>query len=340
MDNNQPLYFSYSTPSTEVFDQIDPTECIVCQCDPCECDPCECNSCQCTICESPLPLFKPITIEDCDDKCEDEECEECNECNTETIGSMDDTIINAKGNGLKHECVMIDDDDKKISKRLTIPFYCYSDEPVTYEQLSSVLFSYIVTYSQENYYTVDSVQTVGDHIIFTLSFFSDSGLNFVGFTNSLNEGKLRNYYYQCNVICKVKDQVFLMRRQGFDTLFTTPYLWERNDLKLKELEYDEDDNIVSYGDYFEEAFTFPTFHKYSNDKCFQPLLGDVFNQIPWDCQLDGPFLITTEMISTDPELIIRGDYHVGRTTIYTPVPGQNNKKRRIDTCNEPCYESF
>ena len=335
MDNNQPLYFSYSTPSTEVFDPIDLMECIVCQCNPCQCNPCQCNPCQCTTCcETSLLQFKPITVEECDVE------GNCDECNTQTIGSMDDTIENAYGNGLNHEFIIIG--DKKIFKRLTIPFYCYSDDPVTYEQLSATLPNYIVTYSQENYYTIDVVQAVDDHIIFTLSFFSDSGLNFVGFSNSLNDSKLRNYYYQCNVICKTRnkaeEQVFLMRRQGFDTLFNTPYLWERNELKLKELEYDDEGNIVSYGDKFEEAFTFPTFHKYSNDKCFQPLLGDVFNQIPWDCQLDGPFLITTEMISNDPELIIRGDYHVGKTTIYTPVPGQNNKRRKLDP--EPCYESF
>ena len=339
--DSQPIYLSYSTPDTEIFDQNDSyesTECFVCQCNPCQCNPYQWNPCQCNLCQyalNNLLRFTPITIDEYvvvvegdDGNGDGGNDDDVVEYDTKTIYLMDDTIVNANDHGINYGFVVIG--DKKIFKRLTIPFYCFSSNPVTYKQLSVILSNYIVTYSQENYYTVDKTHEVGDYIVFTLSFFSDSGLNFVGFTNNLNDTRLRNYYYQCNIICKIKDQVFLIQRQGFDTLFASSYLWERDELKLKELKYDDEDNIVSYGDKFEEAFTFPTFHKYTNKNYFQPLLGDVFNQIPWNVQVDGPFLITTEMISNNPELIVRGDYHVGKTTIYTLVPNRSNKKQKLE----------
>ena len=230
--------------------------------------------------------------------------------------------------GIQFESIIVD--DKEFSRQLTIPFYCYRDNPMSFEEIAAECPYHILTCDKENYFTCDCVNEFDDYIIFTLSFFSESRLNFTGFTNNLNEGQLRNYYYQCNVISKTQDKTLFLRRQGFDTLYTIPYLWNRNELKLKELECDENNHIIIYNDAFEEAFTFPTFHKYTDGNLFQPMLGDVFDQIPLSYGLKGPFLVTTEMISNDPEIMVQGDYHVGKTTIYTPVPQYNNKKVRFE----------
>ena len=306
MDDNQPVYFSYSTPSTEVFD----FESIVETCNrnnnTCFCDPPETEK---------IPKFIPITV--FDDEC-NAEVPDINDC--EIISSNNDTGI---------ECEFIIVNGKQIFKQLTIPFYCKCDDKITYNQLAYTFPNYIVAYSQENYFAVDKIHEFDDYVIFSLNFFSDSNLYYYGCNEFKTDKQLRMLYYNCNVVCKTKDKVLLLRRQGFDTLGTTPYLWERDKLKLKELECNEDGNIIIQHDKFEETYTFPTVHCYTNNKCFQPTLYDIFCQIPYEININEPFLVTTEMISNNPNIIIQGDYHVGKTTIYTIVPEQCSKKRKV-----------
>jgi len=75
----------------------------------------------------------------------------------------------------------------------------------------------------------------------------------------------------------------------------------------------------------------PTLHKIKKlTHHFKPTLHEVLTQLP--DYLDEPFLVTTEMLSSDIDVMVQGNYHVGITTVYTPVVEQDNKRPRTDNC--------
>lgn len=216
---------------------------------------------------------------------------------------------------------------RKLHKRLTIPFIwsrgcCYEGTPTLYTLQ-------IRTNANDVYYQKERLDEVDCFNIEIISFYTETldpfEFNDNTFIPTLSPEQMQARYNRCQVIDP--EESILLTKPSFENLTTVPYLWKRYSEESVELDFDEDDNIVLNGIKYERSFEVPTLHKIKKlPYHFKPTLHEVLTQLP--DYLDEPFLVTTNMLSSDTDVMVQGNYHIGITTVYTPVIEQDNKKPR------------
>lgn len=229
---------------------------------------------------------------------------------------------------------------KKLNHRLTIPFIWYP-----YYTCSKYNEGYTLQFISEAndvYYQQQRLDNIDVCQIDVLNFYTENTDPFEfkdnAFIPTLSQEDLRLLYNHCQVIDP--EEQFLLTKPSFENLATTPYLWKRKSEESTELEFDEDDNVLVNGVKYERSFEVPTLHKIGKSKYhFKPTLQEVLAQLPCCIYDSETFLITTEMLSSDINIMAQGDYHIGVSVVYTPVIEHDSKRQRTDNCLDN-YTSF
>ena len=217
----------------------------------------------------------------------------------------------------------------KLNHRITVPFIWNNDRQ--YKGSSTPYILDINTDVNDVYYQTERLTDVDCFSVDVINFYTETldlfEFNDNVFIPSLTPEKLQARYNQCQVIDP--EERILLDKPLFENISTTPYLWTRYSGESKELEFDDDSNILLNGIKYERSFEIPTLHKIKKlTYHFKPTLEEVLSQLP--NYLDEPFLVTTEMLSSDIDIIVQGNYHIGITTVYTPVIEQDNKRHCTD----------
>lgn len=78
--------------------------------------------------------------------------------------------------------------------------------------------------------------------------------------------------------------------------------------------------------------TFITLHTYGYYGFFKPSLGEVISQLPKDLYENfDEIFVTTDMISSEINTLMLGNYHIGKTTVFLP------SGRKLDPSDVPEY---
>ena len=98
------------------------------------------------------------------------------------------------------------------------------------------------------------------------------------------------------------------------------YIWDTpNSPDIGVLSKNTGDLMTNDGKlYAKRVAVIPTFHTYGYYGLFKPSFDEVLSQLPDDIVKNyTKLIVTTNMATSDPSLVIAGDYHVGVTTFWT-----------------------
>lgn len=224
----------------------------------------------------------------------------------------------------------------KLHHRLTIPYVCSITTP--FGPFSSQFTLQFNTPINDIYYDVERFAEFDNYIIELVNFYTETldqfEFNSSIFFPEISTELLQKRYDNCSVIDPNKSA--MIKKPAFENITTEPYLWNRNSNKLQVPEHDADGNITVNNTKYEKSFELPTLHKLEKSQYhFEPTLHDVLSQLPSGFGTTEPFIVTTEMFSNDPNIVLQGDYHIGITTVYTPLIEHGTKKQKTDDLPAP-----
>ena len=123
----------------------------------------------------------------------------------------------------------------------------------------------------------------------------------------------KKWYEKCNILNKEDGGTYNLIQKP---LFSESICFTFNHKTIQEVCVLKDGSIFLDGIKYKKSYEIPTLHTFAFSGFFKPTLPEVYLQMPGNFNENKKFLISTNLISTDPSICVQGDYHVAITMVW------------------------
>lgn len=210
-------------------------------------------------------------------------------------------------------CVCVNGVDNGFRQRLPVAL---PNNNLTFNAIADFLKNYI-TISNDIYFTVKKIHRTSNFTICSVTLYSTLNDHLelkIKLIPTQGDFFPKKWYDNCQILNHEEDGTYKLIKSKRPFSYTTAFTFSEESDRIPVVQ--TEDYIFVDSIAYKKTHEIPTFHTFAYSGFFKPTLPEVYMQMPSDFNQNNKFLLSTNLISSEPHICVQGNYHVAITTIW------------------------